>query len=136
MGQRSSQSCAENTRWKTPPDFERALLAFNLPPTNLALMSSLRTPTTNSRPKHDASNGVKNDEAESTRSTCGTVTAHHHHHHHHHGSKTQRTAQESRDINAAMFTQGLKSRENDPYSAIDVYLKQTKKQDPFRSGKH
>ena len=117
-------------------------------------MSSLRTATRVSRPKHDAGNGVKNDEAyvsccdgmnhitpplilrkhrASVKSTCGTVTAHHHHHH---GSKTQRTAPESRDINAAMFTQGLKSRETDPYSAIDVYLKQTKKQDPYRSGRH
>ncbi|KAI7111897.1 hypothetical protein KC343_g19520, partial [Hortaea werneckii] len=101
----------------------------------VALMSSLRTATSVSRPKHDAGNGVKNDEAASVKSTCGTVTAHHHHHHHH-GTKPQRTAAESRDIDAAMFTQGLKSRETDPYSAIDVYLKQTKKQDPYRSGKH
>ncbi|KAI7326948.1 hypothetical protein KC326_g41 [Hortaea werneckii] len=106
---------------KTPTRLSRAHLAFNFPPTTLALMSSLRTPTSVSRPKHDAGNAVKNDEGASTKSTCGTVTAHHHH-----GSK----APESRDINAAMFTQGLKSREADPYSAIDVYLKQTKKQDP------
>ncbi|GAB1740870.1 hypothetical protein NU219Hw_g5948t1 [Hortaea werneckii] len=94
-------------------------------------MSSLRTPTSVSRPKHDAGNTVKNDEGASTKSTCGTATAHHHH-----GSKTQRASQEARDIDAATFTQGLKSREADPYSAIDVYLKQTKKQDPYRSGKH
>ncbi|KAI7540958.1 hypothetical protein KC331_g8867 [Hortaea werneckii] len=131
MFERQDQLCLEaaqnqNGR-KTPTRLSRAHLAFNFPPTTLALMSSLRTPTSVSRPKHDAGNTVKNDEGASTQSTCGTVTAHHHH-----GSKPP----ESRDIDAAMFTQGLKSREADPYSAIDVYLKQTKKQDPYRGGKH